>query len=230
MTLSVLIQIFMWIAVASQFFLVVPDVMRVFKTRNTVDIKKSYFIVWLLCSLGWILYAILVFVSGDLPIEEIIGMIISETFNVLCIVYILTMKLINVKAAKYLHLKEKEWYEQYKKNKELKSKLRAKYGTSDFNEIKEIKEDRKDFVKKIKRLSRYKKYEDIFAKRISKSTIYRDRVKGDFTKLETRVQKFIDVCTTSELAAFYALIVKDMSIRQLKIDILPTDNIKHANS
>jgi hypothetical protein len=46
--------------------------------------------------------------AGKTPIEEVIGLAISEVINIVCIVYIMSVKLINIHQAKELRITEKE--------------------------------------------------------------------------------------------------------------------------
>lgn len=102
------IQVTMWLAVVSQIFLLVPDMLHVVKTRDTRDNKWAKWIVWFICSSAWIAYSVLM-LWDNIPLEEIIGLGISEAANLVCLFVIYGIKIYNIWAAKKYGLTESRW-------------------------------------------------------------------------------------------------------------------------
>lgn len=102
------IQVSMWIAVASQIFLLVPDMAFVVRSKDTRQNKWFKWIVWFVCSAGWISYAIFL-IWDEIPIEETVGLIVSEGFNLICLMIIYGVKLRNIIIARRIGLSEERW-------------------------------------------------------------------------------------------------------------------------
>lgn len=102
------IQVSMWLAVLSQIFLLVPDLLFTIKTRDTRENKWFKWIVWFVCSACWIAYSI--FLTWEtIPLEEVIGLAISEGANLICLFIIYSIKINNIRLAKKFDLTEKQW-------------------------------------------------------------------------------------------------------------------------
>ncbi|XQP55003.1 MAG: hypothetical protein ACOQNV_02610 [Mycoplasmoidaceae bacterium] len=102
------IQISMWVAVVSQIFLLVPDMIFVIRTKDTRENKWFKWIVWFLCSAGWICYAIFL-TWENIPIEEVVGLVVSEGVNLICLFIIYSVKIRNIVIAKRIGLTERQW-------------------------------------------------------------------------------------------------------------------------
>lgn len=102
------IQVSMWVAVASQIFLLVPDMIFVIRTKDTRENKWFKWIVWFLCSAGWICYAIFL-TWENIPIEEAVGLVVSESANLICLLIIYGIKIRNIVISKQIGLTEKQW-------------------------------------------------------------------------------------------------------------------------
>lgn len=206
------LQFFMWFACATQLFLLGPDCVKILKTRNTCDEKTWKFLVWIFCSCSWIVYAI--FLLDETSIIEIIGLIVSEAFNIVCVVYMIVMKIINIKCAKKMHLSEEEWYAWYTKEKEKNKKTKKIYGTIHPNTIKKIRRDKKYLSQKIVELFKNPNYKKIINKRVIESKVYKTRVLSEYKKPIDRLNVFLDIASTSEIALFYSLILQDLEIKK----------------
>lgn len=102
------IQVFMWLAVVSQVFLLVPDMIHVIKTRDTRENKWFKWIVWFVCSSCWIAYS--VFLTWEnIPLGEVIGLAIAELINLVCLFVIYGIKWHNIRMAKKFNLTEAQW-------------------------------------------------------------------------------------------------------------------------
>lgn len=102
------IQVSMWVAVASQIFLLVPDMIFAIRTKDTRENKWFKWIVWFLCSAGWICYAIFL-TWENIPIEEAVGLVVSEGINLICLFIIYSIKIHNIRIAKRIGLTERQW-------------------------------------------------------------------------------------------------------------------------
>ncbi len=123
------IQVTMWVAVVSQIFLLVPDMVFVIRTKDTRENKWFKWIVWFLCSAGWICYAIFL-TWENIPIEEAVGLVVSETANLICLLIIYGIKIRNIVVAKRIGLTEKQWcslqHSFYMVKKALSKRMRKK--------------------------------------------------------------------------------------------------------
>ncbi|MBQ0045418.1 MAG: hypothetical protein KBS35_00815 [Mycoplasma sp.] len=105
---KIAIQVSMWLAVVSQIFLLVPDMMHVIKTKDTRENKWFKWIVWFVCSAGWIAYS--VFLTWEnIPIMEVVGLAVSEGINLVCLFIIYGIKIYNIVMAKKFDLTEAQW-------------------------------------------------------------------------------------------------------------------------
>ena len=102
------IQASMWIAVISQIFLLVPDMINVIRTRDTRENRWFKWIVWFVCSAAWICYSMFL-IWENIPIEESIGLAVSEGANLICLFIIYGIKIKNIRMAKHLNITEKQW-------------------------------------------------------------------------------------------------------------------------
>lgn len=105
---NVAIQVSMWLAVATQIFLLVPDMLLTMRTRDTRENKWGKWVVWFICSAAWIAYTVFL-TWEDIPISEVIGLAISEGINLICLFIIYGIKIYNIIIAKKVGLTEKEW-------------------------------------------------------------------------------------------------------------------------
>lgn len=126
---KIAIQVSMWLAVASQIFLLVPDMLHVIKTRDTRDNKWFKWIVWFVCSACWIAYS--VFLTWEnIPIGEVVGLAVAEAINLVCLFVIYGIKLHNIRLAKKFGLTEAQWcsllHTVYIAKKTLSDKVRDK--------------------------------------------------------------------------------------------------------
>ncbi len=101
------IQVSMWLAVVSQIFLLVPDMLHVVKTKDTRDNKWFKWIVWFICSGSWISYSIFM-LWENISIWEVVGLAISETFNLVCLFVIYGVKIRNIIIAKQWNISERQ--------------------------------------------------------------------------------------------------------------------------
>lgn len=106
--IRIVIQVSMWVAVASQIFLLVPDLIYTIRTRDTRENKWFKWIVWFVCSACWIIYSVFL-IAEDIPISEIVGLAISEGVNLICLFIIYGIKIRNIVIAKRLRITEKQW-------------------------------------------------------------------------------------------------------------------------
>ncbi len=105
---KIAIQVSMWVAVAAQFFLLVPDMIHVLKTKDTRENKWYKWIVWFICSSAWICYSIFL-LWENIPLQEVIGLAVAEAINLICLFVIYGIKIINIVRAKKFGLTEKQW-------------------------------------------------------------------------------------------------------------------------
>ena len=105
---NIAIQVSMWLAVASQIFLLVPDLVFTIRTRDTRENKWFKWIVWFVCSAAWIAYSVFL-TWEDIPIQEVVGLAVSEGVNLICLFTIYVIKIYNIIMAKKLGLTERQW-------------------------------------------------------------------------------------------------------------------------
>ena len=114
--------------------------------------KYIKFLVWFICSAAWIVYAVLM-AYDNLPVEEIVGLTISEGFNLICLFVIYGIKFWNIHEAKKNKMTESEYctlnYIKYVAKQKLpKIGIRSKKDLSKYFTQKEID----TFVRKAKKL------------------------------------------------------------------------------
>lgn len=123
------IQVTMWLAVATQIFLLVPDMALVLRTRDTRENKWMKWIVWFACSASWIAYSIFL-TWENIPIYEVVGLAVAEFLNLICLFVIYGIKIYNIVIAKRVNLTEKQWcalqHTVYIAKKTLSKKMRRK--------------------------------------------------------------------------------------------------------
>lgn len=105
---NIAIQVSMWIAVATQIFLLVPDMVFTMRTRDTRENKWFKWIVWFICSSAWIAYSVFL-TWEDIPVQEIVGLAVAEGFNLISLFIIYGIKIYNIVVAKKLDLTESQW-------------------------------------------------------------------------------------------------------------------------
>lgn len=202
----VAIQIFMWIAVVLTIVLLLPAVIDIAKTNNTVSISKWMYILYPFCDLMWIIYAILLIIDPSVRIEEIIGIGICEFLNLIFTTYILVKKLKNVREAKNMHMSEAEWYRWTLKEKAEKEKLKQ-MGIKNRHDLHELKNQRYKLIKILKDL--FEGHRDLVDSRITKSKEYIKSVKDKIKSPRKRLEHFINIATNADIARIIWLIYLD---------------------
>lgn len=203
---AISIQAFMWIAVLLTIILLLPAVIDIFKTNNTVSISKWMYILYPICDIAWIIYAILLIYDIRVPIEEIIGIGICEFVNLIFTSYILVKKLRNIKAAKNMHMSEAEWYRWMIKEKSEQEKLR-KMGIKSRHDLHELKDQRYKLIKILKDL--HGKHTSLVDKRIIKTKEYVKNTKHEIKTDKKRLEHFINIATNAEVARLIWLVYLD---------------------
>lgn len=204
--LIILIQIFMWVAVLLTFVLLIPGVWQVLKTRNTISISKWMYILYPICSIAWITYAILL-IFENTPIQEVIGIAVAEGLSMVLACYILTMKLKNIYEAKKQHMTEAEWYKAYLKQKKEKQHLKA-LGINSEQDFKNHNEHQQFLSKILDQLGL--EHPNIVDDRITSSKQYRKTVNKAIPTSAKRLEHFKNIATNAEMAHTISLIYLDM--------------------
>jgi uncharacterized protein with PQ loop repeat len=201
------IQVFMWVAVVLTIVLLLPAVIDIYKTNNTISISKWMYILYPICDLTWVVYAILLVYDKSVPWEEIIGIGICEFVNLIFTSYILFKKISNVRAAKYMHMTEAEWYRWTLREKAEKEKL-ARLGIKNRHDLNEQKNQRVRLIKILKEQS--VKYNEIVDQRVVKSKEYIKNTKGEIKSAKKRLEHFINIATNADLSRMLWLIYLDI--------------------
>ncbi|MDR0545458.1 MAG: hypothetical protein LBG49_00845 [Mycoplasmataceae bacterium] len=206
-TLSIFIQISMWIAVLLSFIVLVPGVVNIIKTRNTMGVSKWMYILYPICSAVWITYAILLIFQHDIPIGELVGMIVSDTISVGLSLWILFMKLRNVSLAKKQHMTEYEWYKAYVKQKKEKERLKALgiHSTADLVNSKQ----HQDYMSKIID-SLAVEHPSIVDDRITSSREYRKMTNKSINTAQKRIEHYKNVASNADMAKTISLVYLDL--------------------
>ncbi|MDR0739584.1 MAG: hypothetical protein LBF00_01710 [Mycoplasmataceae bacterium] len=202
----ILVQIFMWVAVLLTFVLLIPGVWQVLKTRNTVSISKWMYIIYPICSITWIIYAILL-IFEDTPIQEVIGIAVAEGLSMLLACYILIVKLKNIYESKKQHMTEAEWYRAYLKHKKEKQHLKA-LGINSEQDFKNHNEHQQFLSKILEQLAI--EHPNIVDDRVTSSRQYRKTVNKTISTPNKRLEHFKNVATNAEIAHTISLIYLDM--------------------
>ena len=196
----------MWLAVLFTFVLLVPGVWQVLKTRNTISISKWMYILYPICSIAWITYAILL-IFENTPMYEVIGIAIAEGLSMILALYILIVKLQNIHEAKKQHMSEVEWYRAYLKQKKEKQHLKA-LGINSQQDFKNHNEHQQFLSKMLDQLAL--EHPNIVDDRVTSSKQYRKTVNKSITSPTKRLEHFKNVATNAEMAHTISLIYLDM--------------------
>ena len=202
----ILIQVFMWLAVVLTIVLLLPAVIGIFKTKNTVSISKWMYIIYPICGLTWIIYAILL-IFESVEWYEIVGIAICEFISMLFAIYILYMKLKNMKSAKNMHMTEAEWFRWKTKEKLEHDKLK-KLGIKTHHDLHELKNQRYKLIKVLKDL--YQKNRTIVDQRIVKTKEYIKHTNHDIKSPKHRLDHFINIANNALLAQVIWLVYLDI--------------------
>ncbi|MDR1234884.1 MAG: hypothetical protein LBJ97_02245 [Mycoplasmataceae bacterium] len=206
MELMIFIQITMWTAVLLTFVLLIPGVWQVFKTRNTISISKWMYILYPVCSISWITYAILLVFEGS-QLTEVIGIGIAELISGILAVYILVIKLRNLSEAKKQHMSEAEWYKAYRKQRKEKEHLKA-LGISSELDLKNSKEHLQSLSQILDQL--FVEHPNIVDDRVTSSRQYRKITNKTIASPIKRLEHFKNIATNAEMAHTISLIYLDM--------------------
>lgn len=180
---NIAIQVSMWLAVVSQIFLLVPDMLYVIKTKDTRENKWFKWIVWFVCSAAWICYSIFL-TWENIPISEVVGLAISEALNLVCLFVIYSIKIHNIRMAKRFNLTESQWCSLLrtvhiaKKTLDKSSRWKLKQACKDLS-AKEKAELYIDALKKYRVASKVRKGISKTAKTVAKSVITKAKKKGE---------------------------------------------------
>ncbi|MDR2369251.1 MAG: hypothetical protein LBD63_01310 [Mycoplasmataceae bacterium] len=206
MLTTILIQLFMWVAVLLTFVLLIPGVWQVLKTRNTVGISKWMYILYPVCSIAWIIYSILLIFEAT-PITEVIGIAVAESLSMVLACYILIVKLKNVHNARTQHMTEAEWYRAYLKQKKEKQYLKA-LGINSEQDFKNHNEHQQFLSKILDQLAL--EHPHIVDDRITSSKQYRKTVNKAISSANKRLEHFKNIATNAEMAHTISLVYLDL--------------------
>jgi uncharacterized protein with PQ loop repeat len=196
----------MWVSVLLTIILLLPAVIDIFKTKNTVSISKWMYLIYPVCSISWVVYAILL-IFEDVPWYEIVGIAICEFVSMLFAIYILYMKLKNIKSAKKMHMSEAEWFRWKTKEKLEHDKLK-KLGIKTRHDLHELKNQRHKLIRVLKDL--YKKNKNIVDERITKNKEYIKNTNHEIKSVKRRLDHFINISNNANLAQVIWLIYLDI--------------------
>lgn len=206
-TASIIIQTFMWIAVLLTIILLLPAVIDIAKTNNTVSISKWMYILYPICDIAWIIYAVLLIYDVTVPTQEIIGIGVCEFINLIFTSYILIKKLRNIKAAKNMHMTEAEWYRWTVKEKNEQQKLK-KLGITNRKDLHESKNQRHKLIKIL--MEQFAKHKDYVDQRVIKSKEYIKNTNNEIKSARKRLEHFINIATNADIARLIWLIYLDL--------------------
>ncbi|MDR1991447.1 MAG: hypothetical protein LBP70_01805 [Mycoplasmataceae bacterium] len=164
------------------------------------------YILYPICSIAWITYAILL-IFEKTPIIEVIGIAIAESLSMILAIYILIVKLSNLHQAKKQHMTEIEWYKSYSKQKREKQQLKA-LGINSELDLKNFQEHQQYLSKIIDQLAQ--EHPNIVDDRITSSKQYRKTVNKTIPSISKRLDHFKNVATNAEMAHTISLIYLDM--------------------
>jgi hypothetical protein len=143
----------------------------------------------------------------NVPIYEIIGIAVSEGISMVLALYILIVKLLNLRTAKSLHLTEGEWYRQYTHKKEIKKHLKS-LGVHSLKDIAKYNEQQ-DHLHKVLDLL-FEAYPDVVDNRILKFKIFRKTLKRHITNNAKRLEHFKNIASNADLASIIRLVYLDI--------------------
>lgn len=203
-----LLQVFMWIGVLLTFITLLPEIIQVIKTKNTTSISLWMYVLYPLCGLAWIAYAILLyFEDANIEIWDVIGLALSEVIATIFSLIVLVYKMINVYKAKNAHMTEAEWYRSYQKHQQEKAILKKKGIVSPSDEIDNTKHQ-ESLSAILDQLSQ--SHPAIVDKRVTESSIYRKTAMKNISSPLKRLEHFKNVATNAELSKVISLVYLDL--------------------
>lgn len=106
-----------WIACIIWLFVLIPQVIKVFQLKDTCNISITFYVIYVIASLMWIIYASCMIAKHDENSGQFYGLLVTDSFCFIFSIAILSLKFKNVYKAKKLKMSELDYYEKHIKGK-----------------------------------------------------------------------------------------------------------------